>query len=83
MIYGDYSNALYITKLDTLKARRSMLSKRFAVKCTKNDRTKDMFPLAITTVNTRHPEKYQVTTAKTKRLFVSAIPTMQRQLNQK
>ena len=80
--YGSYQNALYITKLDTLKARRTLLNKRFAVKCTKNDLTKDMFPLAVNNVNTRHQEKYQVTRAKTNRLLVSAIPSMQRQLNQ-
>ena len=51
--YGSYQNALYITKLDTLKARRTLLNKRFAVKCTKNDLTKDMFPLALNNVNCR------------------------------
>ena len=80
--YIDYQNALYLTNLNTLKSRRSMLSKRFAVKCTKNERTKDMFPLAVKNVNTRHSEKYEVTKAKTNRLLVSAIPSMQRQLNQ-
>ena len=80
--YGSYQNARCITKLDTLKARRTLLNKRFAVKCTKNDLTKDMFPLAVNNVNTRHQEKYQVTRAKTNRLLVSVIPSMQRQLNQ-
>ena len=58
------------------------MRKRFAVKCTQNDRTKDMFPLAVTKANTRHAEKYQVTKAKTNRLLVSSIPSMQRELNQ-
>ena len=80
--YVDYRNALYITNLHTLKARRTMLRKRFAVKCIQNDRTKDMFPLAVTRANTRHVEKYQVTKAKTNRLLVSSIPSMQRELNQ-
>ena len=31
--------------------------------------------------NTRFPEKFQVTKAKTNRLALSAIPTMQQQLN--
>ena len=79
--YIDYSNALYITNLHTLKARRSILSKRFALKCTKNEKTRDMFPLNLNNINTRHPEKYSVTKAKTSRLANSAIPTMQRQLN--
>ena len=79
--YVQYSNALKLTNLETLKARRLLLSKRFATKCTKNDLTKDMFPLAAHTVDTRFPEKFQVTKAKTNRLALSAIPTMQRQLN--
>ena len=79
--YISYDHALYLTNLPTLKARRSMLSKRFAVKCTKNERTMDMFPLAKRNVFTRNTEKYVVTKARTNRLATSAIPTMQRQLN--
>ena len=79
--YLNYTNALSITKLETLKARRALLRKRFALNCTKNERTKDMFPLSTHSVNTRNPEKYQITKAKTNRLAVSAIPVMQRQLN--
>ena len=81
--YESYSNALFLTNLQTLKARRLMLSKVFASKCTKNERSKDMFPLNVNTVNTRNPEKFQVTKAKTSRLARSAIPSMQRQLNKK
>ena len=79
--YINYSNALFISSLQTLKSRRSILSRNFAIKCTKNDRTKDMFPVKVQTVNTRNPEKYAVTKARTSRLALSAIPTMQKQLN--
>ena len=79
--YVSYENALYITNLETLKARRTQLSKRFALKCTKNEVLCDMFPLTEHNVNTRNPERYHVTKARTNRLAVSAIPTMQRQLN--
>ena len=79
--YIDYRNALFLANLETLKARRSKLSKVFATKCTKTDLARDMFPLKVQTVNTRNPEKYEVTKAKTSRLAVSAIPSMQRQLN--
>ena len=58
-----------------------MLSKRFAVNCTKNERTKDMFPLSARNINLRNPERFEVTRARTNRLFRSSIPTMQRQLN--
>ena len=79
--YLDYRNALNLSQLSTLKARRAKLSINFAVKCTKNERTCDMFPLRDQNVNTRNPELYEVTRAKTSRLANSAIPTMQRQLN--
>ena len=79
--YINYANALYLTNLKTLKARRSQLCKRFAIKCTKNEKTKDMFPLKQHNINTRYPEKYEVTKAKTNRLAISTIPYMQRQLN--
>ena len=79
--YVTYSNALSITSLQTLKCRRVVLMKRFAIKCTKNSFTEDMFPLNPSTVNTRNREKYMVTHAKTERLANSAIPVMQRLLN--
>ena len=40
-----------------------------------------MFPLNIAGYNTRYPEKYQVTYAKTNRLAKSSIPFMQKLLN--
>ena len=79
--YVDYNTALSLTNLQTLKARRLILSQRFAIKCTQNNKTKDIFPLNPKTVYTRNPEKYVVTKARTSRLANSAIPTMQRQLN--
>ena len=79
--YKDYINALKVTNLQTLRVRRSLLSQRFAIKCTKNEKMNDMFPLNQTNLNTRYSEKYVVTRAKTSRLANSAIPMMQRQLN--
>ena len=79
--YMDYNNALSITCLPTLQERRNQLCKTFAVKCTKNLKTSDMFPLACKTYNTRNTEKYEVTHANTNRLAKSAIPFMQRILN--
>ena len=77
----NYATALYITNLDTLKARKSHLCKKFALKCTKNEKTMDMFPLKPQIVNTRNAEKYEVTKATTNRLAISAIPNVQKQLN--
>ena len=79
--YTSYEEALKLTDLDTLSARRAKLCLNFAKKCTKKDLTSQMFPLNEHIVNRRHGEKYQVTVAKTNRLAGSAIPYMQRLLN--
>ena len=79
--YIDYRNALELSNLSTLKARRAKLSLNFALKCTTNERTREIFPLRDQNVNTRNPESYEVVRARTGRLANSAIPSMQRQLN--
>ena len=79
--YSSYEEALKLTNLDTLSSRRAKLCLNFAKKCTKNELTSQMFPLNEHTVDTRHREKYKVTSAKTDRLAGSAIPYMQRLLN--
>ena len=79
--YTTDADVLKWAGLDTLSARRSQLCLNFAKKCTKNEKTKSMFPLNETEVNTRNREHYKVTSAKTDRLARSAIPYMQRLLN--
>ena len=79
--YEDYSSALQLTGLESLNERRTQLSLKFAKKCLKNDNTSDLFPLNTKTVNTRPHEKYFVTRARTERLAKSAIPYLQRLLN--
>jgi hypothetical protein len=73
---------LTITELHTLKERRAKLSLKCANKFTKNEETREMFPLKKGGPETRKHETYKVVTARTSRLAKSAIPTMQRQLNQ-
>ena len=80
--YEDYTQALMVTGLPTLKQRRITLCKKFAVKCVKNEKTSHMFPLSQHNIaNTRHHEKFFVQPARTERLKNSAIPYMQRLLN--
>ena len=79
--YSSYADALDITGLDTLKARRAKLCLNFANKCVKSDLTNDMFPLNAADVNTRNPEKFHVGYARTERLAQSAFPYMARLLN--
>ena len=79
--YLDYCSALQLTGLDTLKERRNQLSLTFARKCVKSERMNDLFPLNVKSVNTRPHEKYRVIPAKTERLAKSAVPYLQRLLN--
>ena len=79
--YIDYENALNITRLKTLSERRTELCLKFAQKCAKNPRTKDMLPLKKKVCNTRPHEKYYVQPARTDRLKDSTIPYLQRLLN--
>ena len=79
--YSSYNDALNFTGLETLADRRQKLCFNFAKKCVKNNATAWMFPEKYQLVDTRHPEKFLVTKAKTDRLRKSAIPYMQKLLN--
>ena len=83
--YKNYPDALETLGLESLYDRRDTLCLRFATKCTvsKNSQLSSMFPLshAQATVTTRKPEKYHVNMASTGRYKKSAIPFMQRLLN--
>ena len=79
--YLDYSSAMKITGLETLRDRRTQLSLNFAKKCLKSKKTSELFPTIKKTVNTRPHEKYYVTPARTDRLAKSSVPYLQRLLN--
>ena len=79
--YLDYASALKLCGLDSLRDRRTKLSFSFAKKCLTSDKSSDLFPLNVKTVNTRPHEKYHVMHAKTERLAKSAVPYLQRLLN--
>ena len=82
--YYNYDEALRRTKLLTLVARREKLCLNFARKCVQNENTWYMFRLNQSSHNmkTRHSEKYEVQHSRTDRLAKSAIPYLQRLLNQ-
>ena len=79
--YVDYESSLEVANQKTLKDRRSLLCRNFANKCIKSGND-DIFPLNTCTVDTRSHEKYLVTKATTSRLARSAVPYMQRLLNE-
>ena len=81
--YDCYESALTQLNLETLESRRQGLSLRFAKKCLKNENSRSMFPLNPNfSENSRQTEKYHVKFASTGRLYDSAIPAMQRALNE-
>ena len=76
--YSDYPSALDALNLDSLATRRQTLSLKFA----KFNQTKDMFSLNNNdAIDVRHTDKFQVQFAKGSRLLDSAIPQLQRALN--
>ena len=77
--YTSYHQALTVLNLQNLKERRKALCLTFAKRCLKYEKTKSMFPLNGPDV---HHETFQVKHAKTDRLKNSAIPQMQRMLNE-
>ena len=82
--FKGYKHALKTLEMETLKDRREYLCLNFALKCTKNKKVKDMFPLTtkIHEMKTRNPENYHVNHANTERLRKSLVPYMQRLLNE-
>ena len=83
--YENYEDGLLKVNLETLKDRRTELSKKFAIKCTKSDniRVSDIFKdrNKLHKMNMRNGEVYKVDYAHTERLKNSSIPYMQRLLN--
>ena len=80
--YDCYEQALKTLQLESLDRRRSALCLRFAKKCSTNPKTSSMFPLNPSPrYALRKPEKFFVQPSRTSRLKYSAIPQMQRLLN--
>ena len=81
--YNSYENALNTLKLENLKERRRKLCLKFTQHCLKTNKSKGMFPLNDhNKIKVRSNEKFNVNFASTGRLLNSAIPQMQRLLNE-
>ena len=83
--YTNYENALIKADLEPLKKRRDELCKTFAEKCIESEHepTKKMFPRNKKkhSMKMRESNKFKINHANTLRLQQSAIPFMQRLLN--
>ena len=81
--YEDYHSALKLLNLDTLFKRREKLCLRFAKKCLKIENFKKLFPVRKSRheMHKRKTEKYLIKNIETERYKKSAIPAMQKLLN--
>ena len=82
--YSSYEDSLFTTSLKSLKERRQERSLKFVSKSLKHPINKKMFPLndSESSQVTRNHEKYHVNFAHTELYKRSAIPSLQRLLNQ-
>ena len=81
--YDNYSQALEYLKIQTLDQRRDTLCMKFAKKCLKLSNMKQLFPVKCKKhiMHTRNIMKYEVNKSKSQKYKFSAIPQMQRALN--
>ena len=82
--YQGYEQALKLLKLDSLKERRLKMALTFAKRSLKLDNFSKLFPLSESDhlMSMRNPEKYVVNISKTERHKRSAVPFLQRLLNE-
>ena len=82
--YVSYKKGLAQLGLDSLDSRRDDLCLKFAHKCVKNPKLKNMFPVNMKQhqMKTRDEEKFEVQHANTERFKNSSIIYMQNLLNQ-
>ena len=80
--YQTYEQALESLGMSKLSSRREKMCLKFAKNCSKNELTKDIFPLnPANGMDTRGKQTFKVQHANTDRLKDSAVPYLQRLLN--
>ena len=81
--YVNYKNGLELLNLQTLEKRREMLCLRFAKKCLENEKVSNTFPIQNQNhkMKKRKIHKYKVNKGRTTRYRKSAVPFMQKLLN--
>ena len=82
--YSNYEESLTLVRLEKLQFRKRQLCLKFAKKCLNNEKTAAMFPVNPSYISdlTRYSGKKKVNFAHTDRLMYSAIPALQRLLNE-
>ena len=71
-----------MANLESIHSRFRTLLLNFALKCSENEKTKDMLPLAKNYKGMRNSYKFDIILARKEKLYKSTIPTMARMLNE-
>ena len=81
--YQGYQEALKFMEIDSLKERRVKMALNFAKKSLRLDIFSSLFPLNenVHQMKTRNPERYVIKNGNTDRMKRSAVPFLQRLLN--
>ena len=82
--YQGYEEALKFMKIDSLKERRVKMALNFAKKSLRQDIFSSLFPLNenVHQMKTRNPHRYVIKNGNTDRMKRSAVPFLQRLLNE-
>ena len=82
--YTTYKEGLKILKIQSLDDRRKTLCLKFAKKCLKNEKVKNMLPINEQKyrIETRKRNKFKIFKSNTNRYDKSAVPYMRRILNE-
>ena len=82
--YQGYQEALKVLKLESLKERRIKMALNFAKRSLKLENFSKLFPLSESNhlMNMRNPERFVVNISSTERYRRSAVPFLQRLLNE-
>ena len=82
--YQGYEEALKILKVESLKERRTKMALNFAKRSLKLENFSKLFPLNESNhmMNMRNPERFVINISSTERYKRSAVPFLQRLLNE-
>ena len=80
--FESYENALSVLSLDNLVTRRNQLCKTFAQRSLKDKSILFEPTDKLHAMQTRNMNKYKITHCNTERFNMSALPQMQRMLNE-
>ena len=80
-LYRNYRNALELTALPRLDTLREEACLKWALRAQSNPKHTELFPLNLSSADTRHKKKFKEYFCHSTKFYNSAIPSMTRSLN--